>query len=166
MPGRTAPYEGSHRLVRAGGVLDQQHQRRAVAHLNALEAPEGSPETRETRLDVVQSGAQGERKSACGKGVVDVVETRERYAHLAVASGRHEGERRALEPFQPDVVRRDVQGRPRVAAVRAAKLAEVPHVGGRVDIGGTADNAVFGICGVGETLPRHSGVVDAEAQDA
>ena len=53
-------------------------------------------------------------------------------------SGVVERERRAVEAVQLDLARGDVERRPRVAAVRAAVVAEVPDVRGRVVVGRAA----------------------------
>ena len=80
-----------HRLVRARGVLDQEHQQPAAVHLDPLEAPEGGIEALETRDDLVERGAEraGERRR--GERVVDVVEARQAERDPALLARAHGG---------------------------------------------------------------------------
>ena len=82
----------------------------------------------------------------------------------ASPSGRGERERRAVEAVQLDLACDDVERRTRVAAVRAAVVAEMPDVRGGVVVRRAAAQAVLR---VGRVLERRAGVARVvEAEDA
>ena len=116
VPRRAGREERAHHLVRAGRVLDQQDEERAVADADALRAAERRGEALETALDLLRRRAERVRQRRRRKRVVDVVEPREAQAHVELRVGQGESERRALEPVELDRPSRDVERRPRVPA--------------------------------------------------
>ena len=85
--GHAALFEGSHCLVRAGRVLDQQHQDPLVAGLDPLEPAERSCERAEPGHDLVEGRVEHEGGRRSGERVVDVVETGEGKATRAEPAG-------------------------------------------------------------------------------
>src|SRR5436305_337247 len=71
-----------------------------------------------------------------------------------------------FETMQLDGACGDVERGPRVSAVGAAIVAEVPDVGRRVVVRGPAANAVFRVCGVLERRPGEPRIVEAEDDGA
>ncbi len=160
---RAAVDERAHDLVRAGRILDQEEQQLLAVDRDALEPAEGGAEAGEPRDDLVERRAERLRERRSGERVVDVVEARASASSTRARSRRRdEIERDPLEAVQLDRAGRDVERGPRVAAVRAAVVAEVPDVGGAVVIGRPAADAVLR---VGRVLERRAGearVVEAE----
>ena len=78
----------------------------------------------------------------------------------------HEPEARGPESPELDVAGDDVEGGSRVAASRAAVVAEVTDVGGLVLVGGAAAHAVLGVRRVLKRRPSMTGIVDAEPKNA
>ena len=152
--GAAAVDERPDRLVRARRVLDQQDQHGAVvADRDPLEAAERGAEARETRRDLVERRAERPGERGRGERVVDVVEPGKGELDPPRPLGRDEVERRAVEPAQLELPRRDVERRPRVPAGRAAVVAEVADVRGRVVVRRAADDAVLR---VGRVLERRA----------
>ena len=95
---RTALDERPDRLVRAGRVLDQQHQQPPLADRDPLEAAERGAEALEPGRDVVERDAERARERRGGERVVDVVEAGHAQAHATSPLRRDERERGVLEP--------------------------------------------------------------------
>ena len=111
--------------------------------------------------DLVERGAERARERRGAHRVVDVVEARQRELDPARALRHDEVEGRPVEPCELDRPRRHLERRPRVAAVRAAVVAEVPDVRGRVVVRRSAADAVLRVGGVLEGRPGDSRVVEA-----
>ena len=148
-------FQRSDSLVRAGRVLDQEHENRLAVALDPLETPEGRTEALETVSYLAERRTEGQRQRSGSERVVDVVETGEGESHVNAALRSRERERGALEPLELHVGRTDVERRPRVAAGGAAVVAEVTDVGRRVVVGVPADDAVLG---VGRVLQCRTGL--------
>jgi hypothetical protein len=73
---RHAGLERAQRLVRSGGVLDQEHDDRLAARPDSLEAAERPGEAPQTLADVVQRRPERECERCRAGRVVDVVEAR------------------------------------------------------------------------------------------
>ena len=149
-------------LVRAGGVLDQEHEHVPVAQRDSLEAAERGAEALQARLDLRQLDPHRLGQRGGRERVVDVVEPGQAQADAGVALGRHEIEGGALEPGQLDVARDDVERRTRVAAVGAAVVAEMADVGRREDVRRAAADAVLRVGRVLQPRPRPARVVESE----
>ena len=68
--------ERSDRLVRAGRVLDQEHEQAPVADRDPLEAPERGREAPEPGANIVEPDPERQRQRCGSERVVDVVEPR------------------------------------------------------------------------------------------
>ena len=159
-----AGLERSQRLVGGGGVLDQEDDDRLRAGWDPLEAPERRAERRETVAHRRRRLPERERDRRGGRGVVDVVEARERQLDVNLSLRGDQPEAGAREPVEVDVARGHVEGRSRVTAVRAAVVAEVADVRGRVCVRRAAADAVLRVGGMLKRRPRVTRIVDAEAK--
>ena len=115
-------------------------------------------------LDVVEARAENEGERSRSEGVVDVVEPGEGEGHAARPFRGDEVEGRALEARELDRPRSHVERRPGLVAARAAVVAEMADVRGRVVVGRPARAAVLRVGGVGEAVARDRGVVDPEPE--
>ena len=116
-PRRAAGDERSHRLVRPGRVLHQQHEQPLVPDLDALEAPESGAEPLQSCLDVVQRRAERERERGGGERVVDVVEPGHGEPDRPALASR----RRAMKSTPSRPPQLDVRAPPRRAAAARAR---------------------------------------------
>ena len=159
---RAAVDERADGLVRAGRVLDQEQEELLVADCDALEAPERGGEALEPGRDVVEPRAERAGQRRRRDGVVDVVEPRQTELDPARAFRRVELEGGPLQPLQVDVPCRDLQRRPGVVAARAAVVAEVADVRGRVGVRRAAADAVLRVGCVLQGRAGHVRVVETE----
>ena len=82
-----AARERRERLVGPCGVLDQQHDRRAIGERDPLEAPERRAEARQPVRDVLEGRAERERDARRREGVLDVVQAGHGELDATVPSG-------------------------------------------------------------------------------
>src|SRR4051794_24896213 len=73
-----------------------------------------------------------------------------------------QGERGTVEPPQLDLTRDDVQWRPRMPAIRAAIVTEMPDVRGRIVVRRAAAQAVLRVGGVLQCRPGTPWIVEPE----
>src|SRR5438552_199828 len=155
-----------HGFVRAGRVLDQQHQHTPIAHGDSLEAPERCTERLQPGNDLLQRGAERERERRGRKRVVHVVETGNPQLDSALPGLRREGEADGLQPVQLELSRRDVERRAAVPAGRTAVVAEVSNVRRCILIGGSAANAVLRVRRMLQRGARDPRIVEPEHDGA
>src|SRR5207253_5476410 len=98
----------AHRFVRAGRILDQEHQYPPVADLDPFEAPECRPEALEPCRDLVERNTQHTCERRRGERVVDVVEAGNAEAYAPRPFRRDEVERDVLETAARDLTRDDL----------------------------------------------------------
>ena len=124
--------------------------------------PNAAPKLPKASGDLVGRGAERTGEGGGREGVVDVVEARQRQLDPPGSGRRDQVERRAVEPAQLQVPRRNVERRARVAAVRAAVVAQMPDVRRRVVVRMAADYAVLRVGGVLQRRPGVTRVVEPE----
>ena len=122
--------------------------------------PNAAPNRSRPAADLLQRRPERLRERGRSERVVDVVEAGEGQPKADAPLRRLERERRRLEPVELDLRRPHLQRGPRVAAGRAAVVAEVADVGGREVVGLAAAHAVAGVGGVLERGARVPRVVD------
>ncbi len=116
------------------------------------------------RADVCRRDTECEAERRGRECVVDVVEPRQAQLDPRFAGRGSQREGGSVEAAQLDLARRHVERRSGVAAVRAAVVAEMADVGGRVHVRRPAAEAVLRVGRVLERGSRLRGVVDPERE--
>ena len=162
---RHARLERPQRLVRPGGILDQENDDRLLPLSDALEAPECRAEPLEAGADRLERRPEREAEARRGGRVVDVVEARERELDLDLAARGDEREPGRAEAGQLDVPRDEVELGSGMPARRAAVGAEMADVRSLVLVRRPAADAVLRVGCVLERWTRVSRIVEAVAED-
>src|SRR5439155_16401542 len=117
-------------------------------HGDSLEAAERGAEASEAVCDFVDRRPERVCERGGAERVVDVVEPRQGQLDPSCSVWKRQRERRTLEAATLDRACDDVERGPRVAATRAAVVAEVADVRCRVDVRRAATDAVLRVGGV------------------